>query len=82
MYLIQNDFSKEVYIGYTNDIKRRVRDHNSAGEKFTTRNRGIWRLVYMEVYRAARDARARELRLKSHGSGKHELMKRLKASTL
>ena len=82
MYVIQNDETKEVYIGYTDDLKRRLQEHNNAGLKFTTRKRGEWRLIYVEGYRAEKDARDREQKLKAHGSGKQELMKRLKASML
>jgi putative endonuclease len=82
VYVIQNDVSKEIYIGYTTDLKARLKTHNARGAKHTTRNAGTWKLVYLEMYRNKSDARAREHRLKHHGSGKHELLKRLKNSVL
>ncbi len=82
VYLIQNDVSKEIYIGFTGDIKQRLREHNSSGKKFTTRKDGVWKLVYTEIYRSEKDARLRESKLKHHGSGKHELLKRLENSLL
>ena len=39
-------------------------------------------LIYAEAYRDKRDAVLREHKLKHHGSGKHELLKRLSHSKL
>ena len=77
VYVIQNDILKEIYIGYTTDLKTRLCTHNARGKKHTTRNSGTWHYIYVELYRAEKDARTRENRLKNHGSGLHELKKRL-----
>ena len=82
VYVIQNDFSKEIYIGITNNLEERLRTHNAKGKKFTTRKDGKWILIYVEAYRIKDDALLREKRLKVHGSGKIELFKRLKNSLL
>lgn len=82
IYLIQNDISKEIYIGSTSNLKARLAQHNARGKKFTTRHLGTWEYAYVELYRDQDDARAREQKLKKHGSGKHELLKRLKMSLL
>jgi predicted GIY-YIG superfamily endonuclease len=82
VYVIQNDVTKELYVGWTKDLKARLAQHNAHGRKFTTRENGSWQYVYIELYRSANDARVRERKLKSHGSGKHELFKRLQDSLL
>ena len=82
VYLIQHTVSKQIYIGVTDDLKRRLREHNAKGKKFTTRNQGEWILTYAEAYRSKNDAMLRERKLKNHGSGKHELIKRLENSLL
>ncbi len=82
VYLLQNDVSREIYIGFTCNIKQRLTEHNNGGKKFTTRKDGIWKLAYTEIYRSEKDARLRESKLKHHGSGKHELLKRLENSLL
>ena len=82
VYVIQNDFSKEIYIGITNNLEERLRTHNAKGKKFTTRKDGKWILIYAEAYRIKDDALLREKRLKVHGSGKIELFKRLRNSLL
>lgn len=82
VYLLQNDISKETYIGFTGNIKQRIEQHNAGGKKFTTRNDGEWKLIYAEIYKSEKDARERERKLKHHGSGKHELIKRLRNTLL
>lgn len=80
VYLLQNNVTKETYIGSTNDIKRRLEEHNKGGKKFTTRKEGVWKVIYAEIYKSTADAKVREGKLKHHGSGKQELLKRLKNS--
>jgi len=82
MYVIQNNFTQEIYIGYTQNLRERLETHNKKGKKFTTRKNGEWVLIYAEAYKSKQDALLRERRLKSHGSGKIELFKRLKNSML
>ena len=53
----------EKYIGYTKDLKRRLREHE-RGEVRWTRGRK-WELVYFEGYREEFLARKRERKLKS-----------------
>ena len=80
VYVIQNTSTGELYIGYTNDLRRRLIEHNKVGKKYTTRKEGVWSVVYYEAYKSQADARQRELRLKKHGSGKRELYKRISQS--
>ena len=82
VYLIQNDFDGKIYIGQTSDIKRRLNEHNNKGQKFTTRKNGKWIIIYLELFRSRKDAELREKKLKQHGGGKKELLKRLKYSLL
>jgi len=82
MYVIQNTVSKERYFGTTQNLKERLQAHNNSGKKFTTRNNGKWILVYAEAYRSKEDALLRERRLKVHGRGKLELIKRIQKSLL
>ena len=82
VYLIQNNVTFEKYFGVTNNLKQRIQEHNSGGKKFTTRKNGTWILIYAEAYQSKQDAYTREQKLKVHGSGKIELIKRLKNSLL
>ena len=82
MYVIQNNVSKEIYIGITKDLKARLAQHNARENKSTSREVGKWEYAYVELYRNEQDARIRERKLKHHGSAKHELLKRISRCVL
>ena len=77
IYLIQNEIDK-FYTGSTNDLRRRLTDHNNS-KVYSTRGHR-WRLIYYEAYLAEADAREREHQLKFHGQALYRLKKRLKNS--
>lgn len=53
-----------LYTGYTNNLKKRVSDHNSGkGAKYTKTRRPV-QLVYYEVYENKTDAMSREWHIK------------------
>ena len=82
VYVLEHSVTQQSYVGYTTDLKRRVREHNAGGRKFTTRKDGQWILIYAEAYRDESDARQREGKLKIHGSAMNSLLKRLSKSRL
>ena len=73
VYVIQNE-DHEIYIGSTNDLRKRFREHN-AGKSYATRGY-FWRLVYYEAYLSESDAREREQRLKHYGQALRQLKDR------
>ena len=82
VYIVQHTKTKQIYIGRTNDIKRRLEEHNLGKTYATRRKAGKWILIYSEVYRDKKDATLREIRLKQHGRAKQELLKRIRHSLL
>ena len=82
VYIIQHDVTYRIYIGKSNNLKRRLDEHNANKQKATHRRSGKWILIYAEIYRNKTDADKRELKLKHHGSAKHELIKRITNSML
>jgi len=82
VYVIQHSISKEIYIGRTNDLRRRLKEHNASQQTATKRSSGEWILIYAEGYRSKSDAVKRELRLKQHGRAKQELLKRAESSQI
>ena len=82
VYLIRNE-KKEVYIGYTTDLWKRLEDHNK-GNTVSTRGHQ-WELIYYEAYKyeaykAEEDARRREKSLKRSGAARKYLIERVKSS--
>ena len=80
VYVIQSNATEEIYIGKTNDLRRRILEHNRSHKGATQRKSGEWILVYAEAYLGKKDADIRELRLKNHGRAKQELYKRITES--
>lgn len=79
VYVLKSEKDKRLYIGCTNDIKKRVQEHNS-GLNTSTRYRRPFHLVYYEAYLSLKDARTRESRLKKFKNSYTELKKRIKYS--
>tara|TARA_B100000941_G_scaffold252006_1_gene198921 strand:- start:787 stop:1032 length:246 start_codon:yes stop_codon:yes gene_type:complete len=53
------------YVGYTNNLKRRIDLHNSSkGAKFTRGQK--WKLIYKEKYNSKREAISREYYIKNN----------------
>ena len=67
VYLLGNNKNKKLttYVGYTNNLKNRLKLHNSGkGAKFT-RGR-IWQLLYSEKYKTKKEAILRECYIKKN----------------
>lgn len=77
LYLLRS--TKELsqfYIGHTNDLRKRLSQHNE-GKSFHTKKYMPWELVYYEAYSSLALAKNREAKLKNHGKGLSELKKRV-----
>jgi len=81
VYLLQSLKDKKLYIGYTNDLRRRFAEHNK-GESKSTRNRRPFRLVYYEAFLSQIDAKNRERKLKLFKNTYNHLKKRIVNSLL
>ena len=67
VYLIGNYRKTKLitYVGYTNNLERRVNSHNSGkGAKFTRGKN--WKLIYHEKYQTRKKAILREIYLKKN----------------
>ncbi len=70
VYLIRNNANRQTYIGYTDNLKRRLREHKDKNPE----------LLYYEAYKSGKDARSRERILKQRGQTVRRLKERLKES--
>jgi len=74
VYILQSLKNKELYVGYTTDLQRRFKEHNS-GKNFSTKPYMPWQLIHYEAYLNEEDVKRREKYLKtSQGS---RLLKRM-----
>ena len=76
VYILQSLKDKELYIGCTNDLRRRIREHNEQ-KSFATKTRGPFKLIYYEAYPNRQDAEAREIFFKT-GWGRQYIKRALK----
>ena len=59
VYVIRDGRRGSTYIGYTHDLQKRLKQHRHRMPV----------LLYYEAYRAEKDARGRERKLKQRGQG-------------
>lgn len=76
VYVLQSESDDGLYIGFTTDLRRRLKEHQD-GKSFATSYRGPWKLIYYEAYLEEEDALGRERYLKS-GGGRRFLKSQLK----
>jgi putative endonuclease len=60
IYVLQSKIDKNFYVGYTNDVKRRLDEHNS-GQVDSTKYRKPLKLIYWEGCLNRNDAISRKI---------------------
>jgi len=76
LYILKSLKDKEFYIGSTNNLRRRLFEHNN-GQVFSTKSRRPFELIYCELYKSEDDARKREHNLKLRSKSFAQLKKRI-----
>jgi len=79
VYILKSLKDKDLYIGYTSNLRKRLEEHNS-GLTRSTKNRAPFRLAYYEAYTSQVEAKHREQNLKLHGRARSQLFRRIKKS--
>ena len=64
VYILTNKSNKVIYIGITNDIRRRINEHKSDLIDGFSKRYQTHKLVYFEEYKRSMDAIMREKQLK------------------
>ncbi len=67
-YLLHSKKRDVFYCGITNDVRRRVKEHNTGGGVEFTKRYGPWSLVYVKAHDTYIEARKHEkwLKKKNH----------------
>ena len=59
VYILESLKDKKLYVGYTNNLRRRFEKHNS-GKIDVTKYRRPFKIIYYEAYLNQQDATSRE----------------------
>lgn len=59
VYILLSLKDGKLYIGYTSDLRRRLKEHKTGGSK-STKCRLPFKLIYYEAHTSEKDARRRE----------------------
>jgi len=70
VYIIRNRKTGATYIGYSDNLKRRLKEHRGKNPE----------LLYYEAYKSEKDVRERERKLKQRGQNIRWLKQRLENS--
>ncbi|MDO8600749.1 MAG: GIY-YIG nuclease family protein [bacterium] len=79
VYVLKSKKDMQLYVGSTNDLRKRFKEHND-GKIFSTKTRRPFELVYYEAYKSEKDARVRESNLKLRSRAFTQLKKRIENS--
>ena len=75
VYMLKSKSIKPItYVGYTNNIRKRIELHNSGkGAKFTRGRK--WVLIYKEKFKSKKEAISREYYIKKNRSLRKKIKK-------
>lgn len=62
-YIIESDNNKRWYIGHTINSNNRIKEHNLGYTK-STKNKGLWKLIFIRRFDTKLEANRFELKLK------------------
>ena len=68
LYILKSEKDGRFYTGVTNNLERRITEHNKGNSKYY-KTRGPFQLVYFEEYSTRSEAMKREYHLKSLEGG-------------
>ena len=74
VYILESLKNDSLYIGYTDNLKRRFLEHNRR-ENISTKNGAPWKPIHYEAYVSQEDAERRERYLKTNQGSR--LLKRM-----
>ncbi len=64
VYILKSLKNNQYYIGCTNNLVRRLNEHNKRFSKYT-KGKGPWEITYKEEFYNLNEARKREKQIKS-----------------
>jgi putative endonuclease len=74
IYVLQSLKNRSLYIGYTEDLRKRIKQHNDGDSEYTKKYMP-WELIHYAAYLNEKDAKRREDYLKTNQGSR--LLKRM-----
>ena len=75
-YILTNKNRSKLYIGYTDDLERRLKEHQRGTGALFTKKYRVFDLIYFEIFVDKKEAKLREKQLKNwHKAWKWNLVK-------
>ncbi len=68
VYILKSEQTGKFYVGYTDNIDRRIKQHNSGKNK-STHNGLPWTIIHKEFFNTKKEAWLREHQIKSYKGG-------------
>jgi putative endonuclease len=78
-YILKSERLKRLYTGYTNNLQKRVEEHNQGLVK-STKPYLPWKIVYYEAYLSKEEAIQREHNIKLRANAWNQLKRRVRKS--
>jgi len=75
VYVLSSLIIKKSYVGLTDNLQKRLKEHN-LGQSYFTKRYKPWKVIYTELLDSLLEARKREKYLKS-ASGRRLVLKKL-----
>ena len=79
LYIIKSKIDEKLYVGSTDNLRRRLSEHNNGKVK-STKSRRPFELRYYEAFYKEIDARKREKSIKKDGKALAQLKRRISES--
>ena len=64
IYILKSDKSRKLYIDHTENLERRLTEHNCIQSK-STKNKGPWKIIFSKEFETRSETVKYELKLKS-----------------
>jgi len=71
-YILESENTHGLYIGYTSNLERRLKEHNESNGKYTS-HKGVWCVIHFKKFDTKTEAISLERQLKRWKSKKRIL---------
>ncbi|MCW5909050.1 MAG: GIY-YIG nuclease family protein [Chitinophagales bacterium] len=71
VYILYSKQSDKYYVGHTDNLTRRIEEHNSGQTRYTSATASDWRVVYTQQFATRSDAMKREREIKHKKSRRY-----------